>query len=78
MSELILNKNKTDEVIEICILENNEISEFYVHKEDKESMIGNIYCGTVQNVVDGMRSSVCRYWNGKKHIYINKRCTSKS
>lgn len=54
MSELILNKNKEQNTIEICILENNEISEYYVHKQENESIIGNIYCGIVQNVVDGM------------------------
>ena len=76
MSELIMNKNKENDVIEICILEGNDIVELYVHKEEKESIIGNIYCGTVQNVVDGMRSCVCRYRYGKKYFYIYKRRTS--
>ena len=52
MSELIINKK--DDVIEICILENNDIVELYTHKDENEGIIGNIYSGIVQNVVDGM------------------------
>ena len=57
MSELIMNKNKEKDVIEICILENNDISELYVHRTENEGIIGNIYCGIVQNVVDGMQAA---------------------
>lgn len=57
MSELIINKNKDEDLIEICILENNDISELYSHREDDENMIGNIYSGIVQNVVDGMQAA---------------------
>lgn len=77
MSELIMNKTKDKDEIEICVLENNKISELYVHKGEIESVIGNIYCGIVQNIVDGMRSCFRRYRNGKKYISFNKRCTSK-
>ena len=59
MSELIINKNAEEGTIQICILEGNDISELYVHKEKNESIIGNIYCGVVQNIVDGMRSCFC-------------------
>lgn len=54
MSELIMNKNKEENIIQICVLEDNDIKELYVHSEEKESIIGNIYSGIVQNVVDGM------------------------
>lgn len=57
MNELIMNKNKEKDVIEICILENNDISELYIHKNENEGTIGNIYCGIVQNVVDGMQAA---------------------
>ncbi len=57
MSELIINKNKEKSSIEIGVLEENNISEFYVYEEKKESIIGNIYCGIVQNVVDGMQAA---------------------
>lgn len=57
MSELIINKSKEKNEIEICILENNEISELYVDKSDDTGTIGNIYCGIVQNVVDGMQAA---------------------
>ena len=54
MSELIMNKNKEENIIQICVLEDNDIKELYVHSDEKESIIGNIYSGIVQNVVDGM------------------------
>lgn len=57
MSELIINKNKEKSSIEIGVLEENNISEFYVYEGEKESIIGNIYCGIVQNVVDGMQAA---------------------
>lgn len=57
MSELIINKNKQKGEVEICILEGNEISEFYVYKAENEGTIGNIYCGSVQNIVDGMQAA---------------------
>jgi ribonuclease G len=57
MSELIINKNKEKSSIEIGVLEENNISEFYVYEGKKESIIGNIYCGIVQNVVDGMQAA---------------------
>lgn len=54
MSELIINKTNEKDEIEICVLENNKIAELYIHKGKNESIIGNIYCGIVQNIVDGM------------------------
>lgn len=57
MSELIINKTNDKKDIEICVLENNKISELYIHKGDNESIIGNIYCGIVQNIVDGMQAA---------------------
>ena len=57
MSELIINKTNDKKDIEICVLENNKISELYVHRGDNESIIGNIYCGIVQNIVDGMQAA---------------------
>lgn len=54
MSELIMNNTKEKNEIEICVIENNKISELYIHKGEKENVIGNIYCGIVQNIVDGM------------------------
>lgn len=54
MSELIMNNTKEKNEIEICVIENNKISELYIHKGENENVIGNIYCGIVQNIVDGM------------------------
>lgn len=55
MSELIVNQ-KNDRV-EVCVLEDNSICEFYVYSEEKDNIMGNIYLGKVRNVVDGMQAA---------------------
>ncbi len=57
MSELIINHNAKDKKVEVCVLEQNTIAEYYVHTGENNSIIGNIYCGFVQNVVDGMQAA---------------------
>ena len=49
MSELIINKEKSEETVEIAIIENGKISEMYVRKSENDSTIGNIYVGRVRN-----------------------------
>lgn len=55
MNQIIINKK--GKKIDICILENNVICEKYIHDIENESVLGNIYAGTVQNVVDGMQAA---------------------
>ena len=55
MSQIVINKKSRK--IDICVLENNIICEKYVHDMDNESILGNIYAGIVQNVVDGMEAA---------------------
>lgn len=55
MSEIIVNKK--GKKIDICVIENNIICEKYVHDVENESILGNIYSGTVKNVVDGMQAA---------------------
>ncbi len=57
MNELIINQNTKDDRIEVCTIENNQMTEFYSHGEQNAGIIGNIYCGIVQNVVDGMQAA---------------------
>ena len=57
MSELIINNNTKDKVVEVCVLENNTITEYYSHSDENNGVLGNIYCGIVQNVVDGMQAA---------------------
>lgn len=55
MNELVINK-KADR-IEVCVLENNLVCEMYVYGDENESIMGNIYKGTVSNIVDGMQAA---------------------
>lgn len=54
MSELIVNK--LENLVQLSILEENKICEFYNIEEDTNIM-GNIYLGRVRNVVDGMQAA---------------------
>ena len=57
MSELIVNKK--DNHVELCVLEDNSICELYTYEKEKdnENIVGNIYVGTIKNVVDGMQAA---------------------
>ncbi len=55
MSELIVNDN--EEKIDVCMLENDSISEIYSYESGEESILGNIYIGKVKDVVDGMQAA---------------------
>ncbi|MBD3273934.1 MAG: Rne/Rng family ribonuclease [Candidatus Marinimicrobia bacterium] len=41
----------------IAITEDSQLVEFYVEKPENERMVGNIYMGQVENVIDGMRAA---------------------
>ena len=57
MNELIINYNSEEKNIEVCVIEDNSIIEYYSHGAEDMGIIGNIYCGIVQNVVDGMQAA---------------------
>lgn len=63
MSEIIVNKR--GKKIDICVLENGTICEKYVHDAENESILGNIYAGIVQSVVDGMQAAFVNIGTGK-------------
>ncbi len=41
----------------IAILEDTQLVEVYVEKQDKQRMVGNIYKGKVENVLPGMQAA---------------------
>lgn len=55
MNQIVINK--VGKKIDICVIENNTISEKYMHDMEKESILGNIYSGVIANVVDGMQAA---------------------
>ena len=55
MNQVIINKRANQ--IDVCIVEKGILTEKYVHDTENQSMLGNIYVGVVQNVVDGMQAA---------------------
>ncbi|MBQ9280336.1 MAG: Rne/Rng family ribonuclease [Clostridia bacterium] len=55
MSELIVNKKANS--VELCVLEDNSVCELYTYDKENENIVGNIYVGTIKNVVDGMQAA---------------------
>ena len=41
----------------IAILENTQLVEVYIEKQEKQRMVGNIYKGKVENVLPGMQAA---------------------
>ena len=41
----------------IAILEDTQLVEVYIEKQDKQRMVGNIYKGKVENVLPGMQAA---------------------
>lgn len=55
MNQIIINKKGKN--VDICVVEDNVICEKYFHELENESILGNIYSGIVENVVDGMQAA---------------------
>lgn len=55
MNEIIINKE--GENIAIYVIENNEICERYIHSNKSNEILGNIYIGTVTQIIDGMQAA---------------------
>lgn len=55
MNQIVISKK--GKKIDICVVEKNAICEKYIHDTENESILGNIYAGIVENVVDGMQAA---------------------
>jgi ribonuclease G len=55
MKEIVIDVG-TDNTI-VALLENKELAELYVEKHNKQSIVGNIYKGRVENVLPGMQAA---------------------
>ena len=55
MKEIILNKE--DGITQAILLEDGKIVEQYDDSKDEGAVEGNIYCGIVQNVLQGMQAA---------------------
>lgn len=43
--------------IRLALLENGELAEFYIERDEEESKVGNIYRGRIERVLPGMQSA---------------------
>lgn len=55
MNQIVINKE--GKKVDICVIEDNVISEKYLHDMENQSILGNIYAGIVANVVEGMEAA---------------------
>ena len=68
MIELIINKNKDVETI--CLVENGKLVEKYQddQKTKNNRLEGNIYAGTVSDIIPGMQSAFVDYGDSRKGL----------
>ena len=55
MKDIMINVNPSD--TQVCIVENGELVEFWVERKNLTRLVGNIYKGKVQNVLNGMQAA---------------------
>lgn len=55
MKDILINVNPSD--TQVCIVENGELVEFWVERKNLTRLVGNIYKGKVQNVLNGMQAA---------------------
>lgn len=55
MKEIIIDVGKTQTAV--ALLEDKELTELYVEKNESQSIVGNIYKGRVENVLPGMQAA---------------------
>lgn len=55
MKEIILNEE--NEITQAILLENGKVIEQYNNAKDEGAVEGNIYCGIIENVLDGMQAA---------------------
>ncbi len=55
MKDILINVNPSD--TQVCIVENGELVEFWVERKNISRLVGNIYKGRVQNVLNGMEAA---------------------
>ncbi len=55
MKQIIVNVDR--DLTRVAVLEEGELVELYLEKEDKQRVVGNIYMGRVMNVLPGMQAA---------------------
>lgn len=53
--EIIINSTLNE--VQIAITENGELAELFTEAPDKERLVGNVYIGTVQRIMQGMNAT---------------------
>ncbi|MDE6189449.1 MAG: Rne/Rng family ribonuclease [Clostridia bacterium] len=55
MKDILINVNPSD--TQVCIVQDGELVEFWVERKNLTRLVGNIYKGRVQNVLNGMQAA---------------------
>ena len=55
MLEIFIDKNENQE--KVALIENGNLVEYYEEDEETERKEGNIYIGTVKDIIPGMQSA---------------------
>ena len=63
MKEVIINKTENDVVV--YVLEENRITERYAYKNEKRSILGNIYLCQINKIMDGLQAAFANIGTNK-------------
>ena len=55
MKDILISVNPSD--TQVCIVADGELVEFWVERKNMTRLVGNIYKGKVQNVLNGMQAA---------------------
>ena len=82
MLEIFIDKQEKQE--KVALVENGNLVEYYEEDENTDRKEGNIYVGTVKDIIPGMQSAFVdivpksRYRNREKWFYSFKRYFTKN
>ncbi len=64
---------ETSELTRASIIEEGKVTEFYVERKNKKSLVGNIYKGKVKNVLSGMDASFVDIgWKRTAYLFVSE------
>ena len=60
--------NSTINEVRIAITEDNKLAEYFIDLPDKEKLLGNIYLGKVNRIVQGLNAAFHKHWKKTRCI----------
>ncbi len=63
---------ETSQILQVAVLEENRLSEFFVERKDRRSLVGNIYKGKVRDVLPGMDAAFVDIgWERTAYLFVS-------